>query len=108
MPLSSEPLKNERRAAVRRFLSIIKGEEGITKKALLAHARLALGSKKSTIYDYYESLRDADRIVEDEGCVWTAEVYERTRQERLKAGYEKERRETAVIRLEAFDTEGTA
>jgi len=105
MPLTNEPLKAERRGAVRKFFSIVKDDEGVSKKVLLARARLALGVRKSTAYDYYETLRDADKIVEDDGAVWTAEGYERLRQERLDKANEEEKRVTSVIRLEAFDTE---
>jgi len=105
MPLSSEPLKVERRRAVHRFLSLVKDDEGISKRVLLARARLVLGVRKSTVYDYFETLRDAGLIIEDDVGVWTAEAYERTRQERLKAGYEKEKRMTEVITMDAFDRE---
>jgi hypothetical protein len=103
LPLSSEPLKAERRGAVNRFFAIIRENEGEGKPRILALGRLAIGVKKSTIYDYYETLRDAGRVVEEDGQVWTASTYDGRVQQKISAEAEAEKRLTATITLDAYD-----
>jgi hypothetical protein len=106
LPLSSEPLKAERRGAVNRFLNIIKENEGESKNTVIALGQYTLGAKKSTIYDYYHTLLGVGKVVEEWPQVWTAKTYNERIQQKLVREAEEEKRLTAVVSLDAFDTKG--
>ena len=107
MPLSSEPLKAERRACVRKFLDIISQSEGETKKTVIAKGQFVLGSSLSTVYNYYGMLEDMGMIVEHDRQVWTAKTYQARVQANLVHEAEVEKRLTATVSLDAYDFERT-
>lgn len=104
MPLSSESLLAERKSRIRRFQAIVQDSEGESKTTLLAKARLMMGIKRSTAYDYFETMQGAGVIIEEGGQVWTAQGYERLRQEKLQDEARREELMVKVTTMDAFNT----
>ena len=105
MPLSSEDLLRERKARLSRVMQIVGDDQGVEKRVLLARVMKATGVRKSTAYDYYDTLHDCGDIVEADGLVYTKKHYYERVQERMAVEAEKERRLTRTTTLDAFDLE---